>query len=113
MRTMTIVLGIIGGIAAVAGVWGLFLDWLNLLGIFVPPIGAVIIVDQLFIRHYSDTDFVPNYRPSAFIAWAIGAVVAIIVHYEAPLYSEAVVGLIVGGISYYVLSKAAPRTALQ
>jgi hypothetical protein len=29
------------------------------------------------------------------------------------LYSEAVVGLIVGGISYYVLSKAAPRTALQ
>jgi cytosine permease len=45
MRTMTIVLGILGGIAAVAGVWSFFLNRLNLLGIFVPPIGAIIIVD--------------------------------------------------------------------
>ena len=49
MRRLTLMLGIIGGLLAIAGVWSLFLDWLNLLGIFVPPIGAVIITDQLLL----------------------------------------------------------------
>jgi hypothetical protein len=59
MRIMTILLGLFGGLLAVAGVWSLFLNWLNLLGIFVPPIGAIIIVDQILIRHYADTDSAP------------------------------------------------------
>jgi cytosine permease len=111
MRTMTIVLGILGGIAAVAGVWSFFLNWLNLLGIFVPPIGAIIIVDQILIRHYSDSELVPNYRPSAFIAWAIGSAAAIAVHFQVPSYSEAVVGLLVGGLGYYALSKASSKAS--
>ncbi len=114
MRILTIVLGIIGGIAAIAGVWSLFLDWLNLLGIFVPPIGAVMITDQFLVRHYSDVGQVPNVRPTAFVAWALGAAVAIVVHYMAPSYSEAVAGLIVGAASYYVLavaSRQAPASA--
>ena len=113
MRTMTIILGIIGGAFAVAGVWSLFLDWLNLLGIFVPPIGAVIIVDQLVVRHYSIDDALPNYRPSAFIAWAIAAAAAVVVHYEAPAYSEAVVGMIVGAIAYYIFATRLPRVATE
>ena len=113
MRVMTIGLGILGGIAAIAGIWNHLLDWLNLLGVFVPPIGAIIIVDQLVVRHYSNTEVAPNFRPSAFIAWALGAVAAIVVHYQAPSYSEAIVGLIVGGCSYYLLSKALPRPVLQ
>jgi cytosine permease len=32
MRILTIILGIAGAIAAIAGVWSLFLAWLNLLG---------------------------------------------------------------------------------
>jgi cytosine permease len=111
MRTLTIVLGILGGIAAVAGVWSFFLNWLNLLGIFVPPIGAIIIVDQILIRHYSDSELVPNYRPSAFIAWAIGSAAAIAVHFQVPSYSEAVVGLLVGGLGYYALSKASSKAS--
>ncbi len=111
MRILTIVLGVIGGIAAIAGVWSLFLDWLNLLGIFVPPIGAVMITDQLLIRHYSGVERVPNFRPSAFVAWALGAAAAIVVHYMAPSYSEAVAGLIVGAASYYLLALASRQTA--
>ncbi|MEZ0059497.1 cytosine permease [Bradyrhizobium elkanii] len=113
MRTMTIILGIIGGLVAVAGVWNLFLDWLNLLGILVPPIGAVIIVDQLFIRHFSDSEVISNCRSTAFAAWAAGAVAAMIVHYEAPAYSEAVAGILVGALIYYFLSKLAPRVVAR
>jgi cytosine permease len=111
MRILTIVLGIIGGIAAVAGVWSLFLGWLNMLGIFVPPIGAVMIVDQLAVRHYSANEVLPNFRPTAFLAWALGAATAILVHYLAPSYSEALSGLIVGGGSYYIISLVAGQRA--
>lgn len=112
MRTMTILLGVLGGILAAAGVWNLFLDWLNLLGIFVPPIGAVIIVDQIMIRHYSAAERTPDYRRSAFLAWAFGAVVAICVHRFIPAFSEAVAGMIVGGLAYYLLSKLTTQTEM-
>jgi cytosine permease len=105
MRSMTILLGLFGGVLAVAGVWSLFLDWLNLLGIFVPPIGAIIIVDQFLIRHYSDTQAVPDFRGSAFLAWFVAAVVASLVHYLAPSFSEAVAGMVTGGAFYFVLSR--------
>ena len=49
MRRLTLILGVIGGILAVLGIWSFFLSWLNLLGIFVPPIGAVVITDQLLL----------------------------------------------------------------
>lgn len=111
MRLLTIILGVIGGIAAVAGVWNLFLNWLNLLGIFVPPIGAIMITDQLLIRHYATALEVPNFRPIAFLSWALGAGVAILVHYVAPSYSEAVAGLIVGAGSYYFLAMASREEA--
>jgi cytosine permease len=61
MRILTIALGIIGGSAAIAGVWSLFLPWLSFLGVFVPPIGAVMIIDQFFVRHHSDTDLLPRF----------------------------------------------------
>jgi cytosine permease len=113
MRTMTLVLGVLGGLLALAGVWSLFLNWLNLLGILVPPIGAVIIVDQMLIRHYSQTQAVEDFRGSAFLAWGAGAVVAVLAHYLAPWFSEALAGMLVGGAVYYALSRAAGRTVRQ
>ncbi|SAL46299.1 cytosine permease [Caballeronia cordobensis] len=109
MRTMTIALGLLGGVVAVAGVWSLFLNWLNLLGVFVPPIGAVIIVDQLMIRHYAVDEDVPNFRGTAFLAWACGAVVAICVHEMAPWFPEAVAGMLSGGLTYFALSQKSKR----
>lgn len=104
MRILTIVLGIIGGGAAFVGIWSLFLQWLNFLGIFVPPIGAVMIVDQIFVRHYTYVETVPLFRIGAFVAWLAGAAVAIFVHYVAPSYSEAVTGLVAGAAVYYGLA---------
>jgi cytosine permease len=109
MRTMTILLGLLGGLLAAAGVWSLFLNWLNLLGVLVPPIGAVIIVDQIFVRHYSYDEKLPNFRGSAFLAWAFGALAALLVHARAPWFSEAVAGMLVGAAAYYALSQGAKR----
>lgn len=109
MRVLTVVLGIVGLVAAVAGVWTLFLNWLNLLGIFVPPIGAVLIVDQILLRRRAESRSFAAFRPAAFAAWVAGAAVAAIVHYTAPQYAEAVMGMLTAGIVYVVVDFAFGR----
>jgi cytosine permease len=103
MRLMTLVLGVIGTIAALAGVWNHFLDWLNILGVFVPPIGAVIITDQLFLVRASARRQEAPLRVVALAAYAAGAGAAALVHYLAPEYSDALTGIVVGIASYLIL----------
>lgn len=105
MRLLTLILGVIGVVAAVAGVWTLFAAWLNLLGIFVPPIGAVIIVDQLILRRQTADWEVTAFRPTAFVGWAVGAIAAVLVHYNAPAYAEAFVGILVAAAAYTMAEK--------
>lgn len=102
MRVATIVLGTIGIIAAVMGIWSFFINWLVLLGILVPPIGGIIIVDQFFLR--KGADIAENIRIKPFVAWAIGSAVALIVEFNAPHFSTAVVGLIVASIAYWIIA---------
>jgi cytosine permease len=105
MRVLTIVLGVIGLVAALAGVWEHFADWLNLLGIFVPPIGAVLIVDQL-LRRRTAPRVIGRWRVAPFLAWAVGSIAAAAVHVWAPQLSEALAGLIVGGLAYAAIERA-------
>jgi len=92
MRKMVLVLGVIGGLLAVAGVWSLFLAWLNVLGMLVPPIGAVMITDQLLLGRLD--------RPA-------GAVCALLVHLGLPGPGEAISGIIVGAALYALLQSRA------
>ena len=50
MRMLTLLLGVAGVGIALAGVWSHFLSWLVILSVFVPPIGAVLIADQVLLR---------------------------------------------------------------
>lgn len=104
MRVLTLVLGAIGGVLAVAGVWSLFLSWLNVLGMLVPPIGAVMIVDQLLLGPARRVTATEQFRPSAFLAWALGAVAAVAAHLWLPMLGEAATGLVVGGAAYALLN---------
>lgn len=99
MRLLTVVLGIIGTIAALAGVWDLLLDWLNILGVFVPPIGAVILTDY-YLRRGNALPEAPGVRWTAFVGWAVGALAAGIVHYQAPQFVEVLVGMVAAAVTY-------------
>ena len=112
MRLLTLVLGVIGGVLAVAGVWSLFLSWLNVLGVLVPPIGAVMIVDQLLLGGLQRPAVNAAFRPAALIAWAAGAGCAFLVNLGLPGPGEAITGILVGGALYALLqSRAALRLA--
>lgn len=103
MRQLTIVLGIVGVIAAVAGIWSYFATWLTLLGVLVPPIGVVLILDQLVFasrRGVARNDL--YWKP--FAAWACGAAVALAAHLFAPQLSDAVVAMVVGALAFTALT---------
>lgn len=101
MRILTILLGIVGIIVAVLGIWSYFINWLTILGILVPPIGSIIIVDQLVLR--KNADITESFRGKPFIAWAIGSAFALLVEYNMPYLSTAVCGFIVAGIAYMII----------
>lgn len=106
MRRLVPVIGALGLAVALAGVWEHFETWLVLLGAVVPPIGAVVIADQL-LRRRADRPVVPGLRPAPFGAWAIGSALALLVHYQGPQYCEAVTGMVAAGAAYLALDRLA------
>ncbi|WP_418162984.1 purine-cytosine permease family protein [Pantoea vagans] len=114
MRLWTLILGAIGGVLALAGVWSYFLEWLSLLGIVVPPFGAVMIVDLIFMARISEQRPVQRFRGTAFAAWAIGSLCAVIAHVAFPQFGEAVIGLVTAAISYTLITKMRmPRPVME
>lgn len=114
MRLWTLILGAIGGVLALAGVWSYFLEWLSLLGIVVPPFGAVMIVDLIFMARISEQRPAQRFRGNAFAAWAIGSLCAVIAHVAFPQFGEAVIGLVTAAISYSVISRMRmPRPVME
>lgn len=103
MRLWAVILGAVGIAVAAGNVWAFFIEWLSLLGILVPPIGAIILVDQYLVRKDSEID--KDWRGSAFVAWACGSVVAFFVENNASEWSTAISAGIVGGLVYFIISK--------
>ncbi|WP_066190411.1 cytosine permease [Gracilibacillus timonensis] len=103
MRTLTLILGLVGIVLAVAGAYNYFINWLELLGVIVPPIGAILIVDQLIIRRQMSQQ-VESLRYTPFIAWGVGSLTALIAHYQFTSLSTAVVGIVFAAASYLVVS---------
>jgi cytosine permease len=106
MRLLAVILGAIGIAVAAGNVWAYFIEWLELLGILVPPIGAVILVDQYLLRKGSAID--RDWRLVPFIAWACGSVVGFLVNKYSPEYSTAICSFLVGAIAYLILAKVMP-----
>jgi len=105
MRVFAVGLAVVGITIAAANVWALFIPWLSLLGILVPPIGAIILADLYFIRPGAQIS--ANWRPRAFAAWFIGSLVAYGVETYVPGLSTAISAFVAGGAGYFLLSKTA------
>lgn len=110
MRLFAVLLAVAGIVIAAANVWALFIPWLSLLGILVPPIGAVMIVDLYFVRPNAAID--ADWRPKAFMAWIGGSLVAFVVEHYAPQLSTAIAAFIAGAVFYLLLSLAERKRTL-
>lgn len=102
MRLMAVVLGVIGIAIAAGNIWAFFIAWLSLLGIIVPPIGTIILVDQYLVNRAGAES--RAFKSKAFLAWAIGSAVAFVVEFYAPQVSTALSAGIVAALAYWALS---------
>jgi cytosine permease len=110
MRLMAVILGVIGIVIAAGNVWAFFIEWLSLLGVLVPPIGAIILVDQYLTRGEGvGGDTTEDWRPTAFLAWAAGSIVAFAVEKLAPEYCTAISAAVVAALAYWILSTFATK----
>ena len=104
MRIAAVVLAIIGIVIAAANVWAFFIPWLSLLGVVVPPIGAIILVDLYHLRPNATAD--SDWRGKALLAWAIGSAIALVVEKQFPELSTALSAFIAGAAAYWMLSRS-------
>jgi cytosine permease len=107
MRLLAIVLGILGIVIAAGNVWAFFIQWLSLLGIVVPPIGMILLVEAYVFR--SEGAGEKEWRSTPFISWAIGAAVGFLVEFYVPQLSTAISAGIVAGIAHIALSSLRDR----
>ncbi len=108
MRLMAVILGAIGIVVAAGNVWAFFIQWLSLLGILVPPIGAIILVDQYLLRTEARADV--DWRGKPFIAWGIGSLCAFAVENLMPGLSTAISAALVAGIVYGAIARVDSST---
>jgi cytosine permease len=101
MRPITVIIGVVGLIVAVSGIYNHFFNWLVLLGVIIPPIGAIIIMDRLVFSKNQPANLV-SWRPMSFIVWILSAAIALYCNYFAPHLSVAVVGLVSAAIFYAI-----------
>lgn len=102
MRVFALILGMVGITGAVLGIWNYFIQWLDILGVLVPPIGTILIVDQYLARPESLPE--EGFRGKPFIAWLAGSTLALLVNFRAPELSTVLTGMIVSATTYLALS---------
>lgn len=104
MRAAAIVLGVIGIIIAATNVWAYFIQWLTILGILVPPIGGIILVDQYVLK--KDLDQHTDWHGTAFVAWIAGSAVGLLVEFTANYLSTAVCSFATAVVVYFLIGLA-------
>jgi cytosine permease len=102
-KTMVLVAGIIGTIAAVWLYWN-FCGWLNILNCTLPPIGAILIISYFMNRndYKSDNVKIDTVNWASVIGVVLGAVVANLLHWGIASINGMVVAIICYLIGHYI-----------
>ncbi|NHX34164.1 hypothetical protein HA388_29645 [Escherichia coli] len=66
----------------------------------MPPIAAIIIMDQLVLKRKNNE--AKKWQPLAFISWILASGIALIVNAYAPELSVVVAGLISSSVIYWI-----------
>lgn len=109
---VTLIVGILGTVLSAAGILGHFVSFLTVLGVTIPPIAGVMVVDYYLLRRYrpefdkSRADgrlpaTVETWNPVTIASWIVASLVGYYVHWGIPALNA----LLVAAVLYYVLMK--------
>ncbi len=111
-HAMTVICGVLGTIVGL-NIYTYFLDWINLLASIVPPLIGPVIAHYYFVMRgkftATDLEAAPQSNPAAYIAYIVGAAVAVMnaqsIVFNPEVTVPALLGLIVSVIVYLVAYK--------
>ncbi|MFK9091921.1 purine-cytosine permease family protein [Bacillus salipaludis] len=106
---VTLVIGIIGTVLSVLGILDKFVDFLVLLGVFIPPVAGIMVIDYFLLKTHRKaldesrkTGALPEdsekLNPITLIAWAAGFTAGYFVKAGIPSINS----LVVSAVIYYV-----------
>lgn len=108
---LTLIAGLVGIALALLGIYDNFTDFLSVLGILIPPIAGVVIVDYFVIRKFTYATAADHQVKSIRIyptaAWVAGSLIALLTTYTGFTLTTipAVDGLVVGATLQFFLGR--------
>ncbi|QBD81284.1 cytosine permease [Ktedonosporobacter rubrisoli] len=110
---VTLMVGIVGTILSALGVLSLFTGFLTLLGVTIPPIAGIMVVDYFILRRHRKVldesaargalpDRVESWNPIAIAVWIISSLVGYTLQWGIPVLNS----LFCAAILYYIVSRA-------
>jgi len=109
---LTAIGGALGTILALAGIVGQFVTWLSILGVTIPPIGAVMVVD-FFLFKGSEYKFeklagLPAIRLVPIISWAVATAFGFLTNFKVFTFTSAPAldTIIVAAVVHFLLMLA-------
>lgn len=110
---VTLIVGILGTILSAAGILQHFVSFLTILGVAIPPIAGIMVVDYYVLRRYlpelnesAAKNMLPRtvevWNPVTIASWLAGSLVGYYVHWAIPALNA----FIVAAVLYYVLMRA-------
>lgn len=109
-KHVTVVVGVVASICGAMGITDYFVSWLNILGLFIPPMAGILAADYYLVKgaHY---DFGPgtkyaSWNVLALVAWVVGALVGKLLTWGVSTINAMAVTAVV----YLVLMKTVGKT---
>jgi cytosine permease len=110
--TVTIMVGVLGTLLSMAGILQSFVGFLIVLGVAVPPVAGIMIVDYFILRRSRAAlaeaglpDRVEAWNPMALGAWLIGFLVGYFVSFGVPSINSLVAAGVVYGVAMPIVTK--------
>jgi cytosine permease len=112
---LTLIVGIVGTVLSALGILTHFVNFLTILGVAIPPVAAIIVVDYFVLKTHRQAlaasrrssglpAWCPNWNIAGWVAWIAAALVGYYVHWGI----ASVNSLVVAAILYYGLARLMP-----
>ncbi|WCK52617.1 cytosine permease [Aneurinibacillus sp. Ricciae_BoGa-3] len=106
---VTLIIGIIGTVLSVFGILDKFINFMVFLGVFVPPVAGIMVVDYFILKRdrklladSREKSLLPEtcetINPVTLIAWALGGLAGYLINIGIPSLNS----LIISGVAYYI-----------
>lgn len=111
-KIMCVVSSILGTTLALFGFSDYLFDFLNILGVFAPPISAIYLLDFFWLKRQKyELDQIQPWGYKGLISWAVSSTISLMTYFEIFQITHAyfIDSFLIGGLFYLLLNRRQPK----